>query len=659
MKPIYKYYLDGKHVDCPIGWEKWEDSISVDRTLKGLLVQSDVSLEFMGLGFQLLKSREDRGGQDELVSVRVEQLCSEAGDYNTIYNGTFFINQVDFDLIQCIAKCKMQDNGYYSKIYKNKSLEAYIETGKSKNEVSIQSVGRCYVKYLDPCTGIEPVSNLPTAWRVSEILRFLVRYMSDDEMDFYSSLFDVGGYWEFLTISQGKYIHVDGSAPSDDSGPVLSFELLLNELNSKDDLWFYVDTTKVKPTLVIERFDTLFTSKVVHKFANVTKLSTTYDITQMYAKVNFGSGEIKEKGDAVCSDACYFEEAIFIGCKDETFTILGKSNIDATLNLKGDFIVSPNIIQSIIYDNIQDFDDNFFFIDCKEVATTTPFVRLWANQKHILSSGSKVFNWRLMNNEVCDRYFRGIPNSIAKWIGDKPVRFKAVSSAQSSTIVLTSAPSTYEPVQFDNDYYVGTYGEGFDDSNQYGNGTLQGTTVSRPNSRFTAPSSSIYKLKATINLITTGSTNFTIHLKRYSSTGVFLNKISSPNKWNYQGYDTMVIEGSFLLDAGDYVIVAVESYSPVWAGYDWVVEGGSIFELTGSAVYSGIAKNQGTELYPVKKISSEDSLSCDDFNRIISARFSRLSVSNAKGLVLSGNIDSLKFNRLEGTVKINLMTTYK
>ena len=652
MKPIYKYYLDGKHVDCPIGWEKWEDSISVDRTLKGLLVQSDVSLEFTGLGFQLLKAREDRGGQDELVSVRVEQLCSEAGDYNTIYNGTFFINQVEFDLIQCIAKCKMQDNGYYSKIYKNKSLEAYIETGKSKNEVSIQSVGRCYVKYLDPCTGIEPVSNLPTAWRVSEILRFLIRYMSDDEMDFYSSLFDVGGYWEFLTISQGKYIHVDGSAPSDDSGPVLSFELLLNELNSKDDLWFYVDTTKVKPTLVIERFDTLFTSKVVHKFANVTKLSTTYDITQMYAKVNFGSGEIKKKGTSDCADGAYYEEVDFVGCKDETFTILGKSNIDATLNLKGDFIVSPNIIQSIIYDNIQDFDDNFFFIDCKEVATTTPFVRLWANQKDIYSFGWQIFNWRLMNNEVCDRYFRGIPNSIAKWLGSDAGRFKAKTQAQSS--VISTSPSTYEPVRFENDYGMVAGEQCFDNLNQYGNGTTQGLPVSKPNSRYTAVSAGIYKFKTSINIITSFSAKFTVKFKRYDSSNTFINEVAAAEKVVYVGPGNITLEGNFFLGVNDYVQVAIE-----YTSSSWVVDVASKFELTGYEKFSGIVKDFDNGLYPVKKISSEDSLSCDDFNRIASARFSRLSVSNAKGLVLSGNIDSLKFNRLEGTVKINLMTTYK
>jgi len=652
MKPIYKYYLDGTLVDCPVGWEKWEDSISVDRTLKGLLVQSDVSLEFSGLGYKILKAREDRGGQNELVNVRVEQLCSQAGGYSVIYNGIFFINQVEFDLIQCLAKCKMQDNGYYSKIYKNKSLEAYIETGKSKNEVSIDAVGRVYIKYVDPCTGIDPGGNLPTAWKVGDVLRFLVRYMSDNEMDFYSTLFDSGGYWEFLTMSMGKFIHVDGSITGDEAGPSLSFETLLAELNAKDDLWFYIDTTKTKPTLVIEQFDTLFGSKVVHKFKNVSKLSTTYDITQMYAKVKFGSGAVKPKGLSACADGAYYEEVDFVGCKDETFTILGKTNIDATLDLKGDWIVSPNIIQDIIVNNTQDHDDEFFFIDCSEVVTTTPFVRLQANQADIYSFGWHIFNWRLLNNKVCDRYFRGIPNSIAKWLGSDAGRFKAMNTAQSS--VITTSPSTYEPVQFDNDYGMVAGQQCFDEQNLYGNGTTQGTPVARADSRFTAASAGIYKFRTTINIITSFSAKFKVKLKRYDSSNTFINEVASIEKVLFVGPSTIILEGNFFLSVNDYIQVAID-----YTSSSWVVDYASIFELTGYEKFSGIVKEFDNGLYPVKKITSEDSLSCDDFNKIASSRFSKLSVGNASGLTLAGNIDSIRFNRLEGTVKINLMTTYK
>jgi hypothetical protein len=454
-------------------------------------------------------------------------------------------------------------------------------------------------------------------------------------------------------MTTGKFIHVDGSITGDEVGPSLSFETLLAELNAKDDLWFYIDTDKPKPVLVIEQFDTIFGSKVIHKFKNVSKLSTTYDITQMYAKVKFGSGAIKPKGLLDCVDGAYYEEVDFVGCKDETFTILGKTNIDATLDLKGDWIVSPNIIQDIILNNSQDYDDEFFFIDCKEVVTTTPFVRLQANQADIYSFGWQIFNWRLLNNKVCDRYFRGIPNSIAKWLGSDIGRFKAMNTYQSA--IISTSPSTYEPVQFDNDFGMVAGQQYFDELNLYGNGTPQGNSVARADSRFTAASAGIYKFRVTININTSFSAFFKVRLKRYDSSNTFINEVASIKKVIIVGApQTIILEGNFFLSVNDYIQVAIDYTSSTW-----VVWYASIFELTGYEKFSGIVKEFDNGLYPVKKITSEDALSCDDFNKIASARFSKLSVSNASGLNLAGNIDSIRFNRLEGTVKINLMTTYK
>jgi hypothetical protein len=231
-----------------------------------------------------------------------------------------------------------------------------------------------------------------------------------------------------------------------------------------------------------------------------------------------------------------------------------------------------------------------------------------------------------------------------------------MNTAQSSAIISTS-PSTYEPVRFDNDYGVVAGQQCFDEQNLYGNGTTQGTPVARTDSRFTAASAGIYKFRVTINIIKAFSgfsAKFKVRLKRYDSGNTFINEVASIEKVLFVGHITVILEGNFFLSVNDYIQVAID-----YTISSWVVDYASIFELTGYEKFSGVVKEFDNGLYPVKKITSEDALSCDDFNKIASSRFSKLSVSNASGLTLAGNIDSIRFNRLEGTVKINLMTTYK
>jgi hypothetical protein len=221
--------------------------------------------------------------------------------------------------------------------------------------------------------------------------------------------------------------------------------------------------------------------------------------------------------------------------------------------------------------------------------------------------------------------------------------------------IISTSPSTYEPVQFDNDFGMVAGQQCFDELNLYGNGTPQGNSVARADSRFTAASAGIFKLRATININTSFSAKFNIRFRRYDSSNTFINEIIGIEKVLYVGApQTISFEGSFFMSIGDYIQVAIDYTSSTW-----VVWYASIFELTGYEKFSGIVKEFDNGLYPVKKITSEDALSCDDFNKIASSRFSKLSVSNASGLTLAGNIDSIRFNRLEGTVKINLMTTYK
>src|SRR5205085_9622172 len=103
------------------------------------------------------------------------------------------------------------------------------------------------------------------------------------------------------------------------------------------------------------------------------ELKISVDQEKLFAKVTFGSETTLafDDGESPCSgvlNLAFAEETAFLGCRKETFNVVGKCNVDKELDLSASYIISSNVIQDAYINDNTEWDEEIFMIDCaKEV----------------------------------------------------------------------------------------------------------------------------------------------------------------------------------------------------------------------------------------------------------------------------------------------------
>lgn len=657
----YRFYLDERLMDDPKGWDRLEDTLRRDDELKAILQTQDVSLDFTGNAYAYLKRKFDNDGVLSQTAIRIEEaLSTYGGDYETIYNGTVFTSDIEFNRKECIATAKIQDNSFYALINGNKSLEAYIEVGKSKNDIAITPCPRYALAMFDPCDGSIDLDKQSTGWRAFDILQFLVAFMSDGDMEFSSPVFGDGGDFQGLMLSLGVFLH-QAEPDASVKGPYVSFSQVLSWLGKKRNLGFYIDHTGVKPKLVVDYYTNLFVDQIAHRFNDVERITSSTDVNRLYSEVKFGSTTTIEKGSAVCSVAAYYDELTWLGVMEENYIILGKGNIDKTLDLSDDIIISSNVIQEMYVNDADEYDDQYALIDCDVINTSNHTAS--PAKGHVFDDNDPVYyNVRFFNNRVAESFLRGVPNSIAKRLGSgSAYTFKAVLSA--NTIghpVNGGAPVTIEPLQFDNDYSLGN-----DPGNIYGNGTTQGNPVSKANSRITISSEGLYSFRAVTttywNIQHHGALIIKLHIKHYDSSNTlkatYTNTYSKPPGSPLNNI-TQVKDATVLALAGDYLQVAV-TVDAALSTFSVHFKANSYFEMISNYQIGGTFQTYDPEDFPVIKHRFKTPMALSDYKKLIGTkrqfgnRMHKIQATS-HGETVSGWIDNLKYNRLTSNAEFTL-----
>jgi hypothetical protein len=434
---FYKVYLDDILIDEPVGLDGLSDTLRRDRSIKGILHTQDVSLSFILSGYQYLKSKYD-------VSYDSQARCkiyeSENGDaYLELYSGIVFCSEVEWNERDYIAKVKVQDNSFYARINNNKSIKIFPQGGKSKNGVVIDvpeafKINRGIFNPYNCGEILNEVNATITIWfyKVSDVLKYMIRWMSDDELQF--SCPDLEAGWiggkseevQYVTLTTGRVLrksYVDSFNDTDAdfkaSFPGLDFNTLLTNVCKIADFSFYIDYSTAKPTFRLERESVIRDTNVTAILEDIENIKTKIEVSQLPAKIAMGSSTVTN-GDT--GWAAFPERAPMIGWNQEEFVIKTKSNIDTVLDLKLDFVTSSNMIQDA-FENIgpsltdDSIDKDLFFLMVYNssgnwVATQTD----WVSSVNSFC----LFNELLTNSFIIQRFFGGIPSSIANDLDSTP-----------------------------------------------------------------------------------------------------------------------------------------------------------------------------------------------------------------------------------------------
>lgn len=635
-----RFFLDGNEIfDEPVG--DIITSIKRDQELGGFLITNDAQLKWNEDGYDYIQSVILSDGFCGEINCEITDDCS--GSQKTIFTGKIFILTIQKNS-NCIITAALNDNSYQSRINKNKSIQITTDTVKSKNNITIEAAKGNRISIFNPADGTT-LSATRLGYRVYDVFKNMVAFMSDGEVLFDSSLFGLLGEFEGLSVVMGQEIAFPtGENPIQDS-----FDNFFREVRKKTNCTFYIDATGLTPVLRVERYEDLFQTSVIKNLSDVASVNFKVDAKRLVATISVGSEVINDvlPGGGVS----FVEDSIYQTYKSEDYTLLKQCNRDEKLDLVSNYVISSNVIEELAMTPTQGkFTDEIIFIDCENVSDSGANYTSSAIQGDPYGTGPPVFyNTRLMNSEVLTRWSSLIPNSIATFQGTLNNQFRASNVSVTS---FGAGGAIIEPFQFSDDFNQPNFdGDGV--VNNYGNATAQGSPVSAANSRYTCPSNGQYTFFCQVRCVTApvpSNASVTIQIFHRNAGGTILN-ISTSGVTAVSGSMLVSHFDSFSAGQGDYFTISITAFS-----LDIYGTGGETYFACSSAPESeGIVQFVGNENLPIILADFEYPIKNSDFYDILDNPFNKLSFTYAPDKSKSGWIDTLKYNHRDSMATITLL----
>lgn len=431
---MFRFYINGTLVKDPINWDDFEETIQRDDDLKALLPKYDVKLTFIKDGYALLYGLYRTGGFCQPVDLQVDFKCS-GGAWETQLKGIIFLSECEFNLNKCSVSCQIFDNNYGARIFNNKSIKTYLNTGKSKNGESIANA----TSYNGSVFNADSTYSGTTRDIIylSDAFRFLVEFMTDGLVGFESTFLDytlpVSGTTtvRYLAVISGEELRTANGRT-----PFISFEGLFKEVNKKYPIAFtIIKGSDGRPTVKLENEEYFYGTASGVVISNIDDLLLSTNNERLYSRVLFGG--ITADFDASIHD---FGQVQFLGFKDEEYFLQGECNLDKALDLKAEYIFDTNIIEELVETNTsnESYDDDTFMIEFNHLGVN------FALEYPDLTTNTVPmhYNGKQTNNFVAERY--SLAGNVALYLGDGSSGFRASKTAQ-QFIVSHSDPNGGPP----------------------------------------------------------------------------------------------------------------------------------------------------------------------------------------------------------------------
>lgn len=563
----YKYNIAGiVYVDETeiIGWE--DMTTTIKRAKGGILITQDVKLRFKGAPYKHLYSAFFGEGYCTELETVIHESCDEGATWNKIHTGLIKNSAITINETNCIAEAIVFDDSYYARINNNRSIETAF-AGKTKNGETIPTPTQQNLKMFNPADGSPAlVDNVP-AYRVHDVLKYMVSFMSDDGVDFLTDHLNAGTF-KNLCVTNGYALRTGLLSP--DHPLIFQFGKTFDETHKKLNISFNIEDG-AKPVFRLENKPFFYQDTVVAELTDVNEIIIKTKNQEIYSQIQLGSDDTDKAVELHFPDDISYE-----GFKDEKFFLLGQCNdLDNILNLKSTWIIASNIIEKLVMkfeddgtgvlisdagnDGDDSFDDEIFLISCEE----TPYISgqfLPTKTNWLAATPPYFYNAELRNSQCVNRYLGFIPNSIAGYFGVATNRFKAIKTTDEEwTDTTIPVPPTGEietPVSFEND----STGGAFDDGNNYSNSIYE----------YTCPFGGVYSFNQFFTYTQAGLYNFpdnwfsfTLMFKRYDSGGVaggvLLQTLTATTTTHpSNGTFTKSFSGTMNCNAGDVVVVSVQ-----------------------------------------------------------------------------------------------------
>lgn len=628
---MIQVYFDNTLVDCPSNWKDLESSLKYDETLRAVLLTELTTLEFVGSAYTYLDNVASEG-YCNTVALSVQDNRVDGKDQEII-NGLLFVSDITFNERTCTASVKVRDKSFYSKIYNNKSVEFTPDVNVSKNFESITAATVYNLDVYDLDNVL--LRNNVQAYRMYEVMRVAVAFITDNSVGFASTLLDIGGEFEGLCVTNGYRLRT----ATTNAWPKMSFSNIIDELRAIAPIQFTVDNPYTAPVFRIELesyFQGAGTSLTIE---NIYEVVRKFAVDKLYANVHIGSTET----DADLSLS--FPETIkYVGFNDETYYLTGECNIDTTLELMGQWLRSSNTIERTAIVGSHQNDDSFFLINSTLIdesngrTTNTNFLSL--------DPPVYYYNETLTNQAIFDRYVGSFPSAIADAAGvTGDGLFKAYRASTYNIIAGSVAVLSFDYTNVS--FNTGSYYDGTD--------------------KYTAQYAGVYdfSLFMDVNILTfTGGTiprvQLSVELIQFDSTGTQLRTITVVNNTVF-GTGNYPLSGTkrVVMNAGDYLQVAFIKIDSLGLSSTGTITTNSYWECIANTLGSGVFKDYDYRDYPINIYEFDYPLTREQWQDILSSPNSSIDFAMAGSQVRTGYIREVKRNHATGVGSFKLINTYR
>ena len=500
----YQFSIEGVIITNPEGWKDFEITIKRETDIPGLLVTSTNKFTFKKDGYTILKQRFDTNYNDK-VFVTIDILQPD-NTYLRQYSGVVLLTDVLFNLEKFTAETTIEDANFQGSIQNNKNIKAFIDSGITKNGEQLSALPTFQLDYFASNGSYAPIQER-THFRLKDALDFIVRFMTDDEVKgIQSDYLDDMNNWEnsLPYIIVGEQIRTGSSI-----APNVSFSELIIFLQRTHDLSFdFVTDASGNPVMRIEEKEFFFNDDITETIRDIKDLTVSLDEQRIASHLNIGNNTTVESGN--CSATTRF-----FSFQKEDYSLRGKGNIDKLLDLTVDFITDSNVIEDIVNNNNDSFDDDVFIV--LGLSATNQVTKF---QDTAFCSNNFFYNLGFLNSKIIARQLHGIPNSVTKYLTAATTPSKAELSAVVETnIFLTTIPSTIgnavdvKIVNFTNEQY--------DLGNNYNTADSNNTFYDIPfvgDFSFEISVNTLYTFAITFQFPVTATINHITRIERFDSS---------------------------------------------------------------------------------------------------------------------------------------------
>jgi hypothetical protein len=638
-----RFIIDGADRGQPLNADEFGFAITENVEINARIVSFDNDLIFSGGMYQYLFGKLDQTGFCNLITVRVEYLCS--GYWKKLVDGYIILSECNFDLDKCQLKCKVYDESFSTKINNNKGIPFSMSASLTKNQLPVSPPLALFGKFFNPATEVYD-DEFITGVSVFDAFTHLVSCMSDNQIDFASTLFSFSSIVSdpsFLLLTNGDAIKNRSATET-----VISFETLYIALKKKLNLGIsFEKQANGRPLLRIELATYYFQTGASANLYDQPSIDLTFDRSRLYQAVNFGSEPMLEK--EACdggNTACTFIQTPFRGFRNETFGFTGECNTSTILDLNtSEVVFDTNVIEDIFRFNSEEYKRNPVIVDCYWYSSAPAQFR--ANHFDPYSIGQWVYNGSLRNIFVSNSWISGYPNSLFSFLTSPtfPTNPDVEVRANYGT------PPTF-PIQFTtyNSYLTET-----------GNYIEFPFFVSNPfnyysGESYTCPYTGIYAVISVVCLADLGIASAGEHegfctIRHENNADVLIQKFDGPSSI-IESFNGLVVShaASFIANAGDQIKIDV-SCRAVTANFGpQPIANSLFFPGTGNTVYTHL-EVIGTPLNPDNPDEELQPVNIDDVRAYL-YKFERPLTMGEIESILANTSKPITFGRYDDPLRV-------